>query len=868
MAEAAGLVLGAAALAGVFKDCIDLFSYITAACTMNKDYELLETRLDVEKTLLLHWAERVRLVKRPHDKRLDNHRTQKSVARVLAGIQSLLSESKQLQQRYGLMPTPTSAGEEMPLPLTWTENSTSSFVALGNHRTNTFMQDFRQLTLHSKAHGKSISTAKKVRWAIRDKDEFEKLLQTLSDFVQKLNALVPAHGPAVLDMVKEDLEFLTDSTKLKILEAASGRQSVVANSAAELLEESCAQRILDLLWFRKMDDRRKDVASPYPETLHWALEPSHAHGKWDDLTEWLRSGSGIYWLSGKAGSGKSTLMKYLFFHSRAKVLLERWAGDDPLCTASFFFWSLGSDEQKSQEGLARALLYKVLDSDHSLIPLLFPEMWREAYGADKAKVSLPTPAELKGVLSQLAHLPQDHPWKYCFFIDGLDEYSGHYADGVSLVNTLSSNPNIKIIVSSRPISACVQAFSSRPKLHLQDLTKNDIQRYVHGVVGSHPYLTELLEIDPHGGAWILTDLVEKASGVFLWVILACRSVLEGFAAFDRVSELRARVDELPIELEDLFRHMLGKIEPRYQAHASRLLRICYTNHRHEDVEPLKTLGLALLDEHDMDISLIPRPHVMSLKEKVAKCRLLEGRLRSRSWGLLEVKRVETDHSSRCLCGSQEEHDPIADSTVEFLHRTVFEFLDGPSVWQLDCLSTSDEGFEPYSVLSFLSIHLAELGFTWGDCSADTFLHEMLLYAVYADRSATATNKVGLILRRFEEIIADFPLTIIEALPSIRPVMGYLNGGASDNLAHFGLLLAIETGMVNFVRLHLENEDETARSKHSLFPLLDHALSRRFGEVMPHSRLHPSILMVKLLLSLGSDPNETFIDIDGLLTTPW
>lgn len=58
-AEAAGLVLGVVALAGLFKDCVDLFSYIKAAQAMGSEYHLLETRLDIEKTLLLRWAERV-----------------------------------------------------------------------------------------------------------------------------------------------------------------------------------------------------------------------------------------------------------------------------------------------------------------------------------------------------------------------------------------------------------------------------------------------------------------------------------------------------------------------------------------------------------------------------------------------------------------------------------------------------------------------------------------------------------------------------------------------------------------------------------------------------------------------------------------
>jgi len=44
------------------------------------------------------------------------------------------------------------------------------------------------------------------------------------------------------------------------------------------------------------------------------------------LRNWMSSGAGIFHISGKLGSGKSTLMKYLCDHDRTKSLLKEWAG--------------------------------------------------------------------------------------------------------------------------------------------------------------------------------------------------------------------------------------------------------------------------------------------------------------------------------------------------------------------------------------------------------------------------------------------------------------------------------------------------------------------------------------------------------------
>jgi hypothetical protein len=60
--EAVGLAISIISLAGTFKDCIDLFSMIATAKSMEKDFKILGVKLDIEKTLLLQWAEHVRLV--------------------------------------------------------------------------------------------------------------------------------------------------------------------------------------------------------------------------------------------------------------------------------------------------------------------------------------------------------------------------------------------------------------------------------------------------------------------------------------------------------------------------------------------------------------------------------------------------------------------------------------------------------------------------------------------------------------------------------------------------------------------------------------------------------------------------------------
>ena len=79
-------------------------------------------------------------------------------------------------------------------------------------------------------------------------------------------------------------------------------------------EYSAEQRILAFLHFDTMDDRRIAIQRAHKKTFSWIFEenPStSASQPHANFVEWLKSDDNLYWVSGKPGSGKSTLMKYL-----------------------------------------------------------------------------------------------------------------------------------------------------------------------------------------------------------------------------------------------------------------------------------------------------------------------------------------------------------------------------------------------------------------------------------------------------------------------------------------------------------------------------------------------------------------------------
>jgi hypothetical protein len=144
---------------------------------------------------------------------------------------------------------------------------------------------------------------------------------------------------------------------------------------------SINKHILQSLYFSASTERYEVVHDAHATTFQWIFHMnSDEDYPWDNFVKWLEQSDGLYWINGKAGSGKSTLMKYIWNRHLTRKHLSTWAGDSRLCIAHFYFWDLGSEKlQKSQLGLFRSLLHQILSDLPQLTPLVFPQRWAENY---------------------------------------------------------------------------------------------------------------------------------------------------------------------------------------------------------------------------------------------------------------------------------------------------------------------------------------------------------------------------------------------------------------------------------------------------------------------------------------------------------
>jgi hypothetical protein len=443
--------------------------------------------------------------------------------------------------------------------------------------------------------------------------------------------------------------------------------------------------ILGSLSYAGMDNREERIAEAYGETFKWVFEDSSKdQRKWSNFKDWLISDSQLYWVTGKPGSGKSTLMKYICYPEQAKVkapsrctkFLREWARNCHLIIGSFFFWNSGMPLQMQQEGLLRTLLVQILRQIPHLIQTATPRRWEALCLINEDPLDWSN-KELQQMLRlAIKNLAEDE--KLCLFVDGLDEFNGDHGALVNLFKELVQNPSVKLCVSSRPWLVFEDAFQHTPSLQLQDLTYSDIKLYVSSHMSSDSGFELLSKREPAYASELVENIVEKASGVFLWVRLAVFSIVNGMGHGDRVSDLQKRLDALPTELEELYDRILLSLEPFYLEHTAHLFKFVQ-----QSIVPPSVQLLVFADDVDCWRTAIEREvQPISPEEADVLQETMRRRINSRCKGFLEIDKGQklpvAQKSPKPVTEEPVDWDPY---TVQYLHRTVKDYIESPRVQQ-------------------------------------------------------------------------------------------------------------------------------------------------------------------------------------------
>ncbi|KAM0558473.1 hypothetical protein ACHAPJ_004665 [Fusarium lateritium] len=354
-----------------------------------------------------------------------------------------------------------------------------------------------------------------------------------------------------------------------------------------------AIRILYRLDYPERLLRHGRISKPREGTFEWMFDHEDTTETKDasaSLRNWLSSDEKLFWITGKAGSGKSTFMKFIADHQDARRLLETWAGHRELLAISHYFDMNGTSIQKSLEGLLRSLICGIISAKPSLTTKLFLAP-RDASLVQSSW----TVSELESALSRMI-TDTDSPVNVCLFIDGLDECQVNHAIICEQIENIAQSPFIKLCVSSRPWSGFQNCFDrlSVARMCLHEMNCGDISRYIESFLqadlseekGRSLRLSHDLPKD------VSEHISSKANGVFLWAVFATRLLLDGVFLHHRVFNRVQRIEDIPEELDSLLKLALESVDVSHQERMAGALTIA------RDAE--QPLPAELFFFHDME----------------------------------------------------------------------------------------------------------------------------------------------------------------------------------------------------------------------------------------------------------------------------
>ncbi|KAL9114090.1 MAG: hypothetical protein Q9227_001862 [Pyrenula ochraceoflavens] len=698
--------------------------------------------------------------------------------------------------------------------------------------------------------------------------EFQKIEDSNARLESKLLATIKDSGASI----QKEIEKLSTVSTYQSVEQkekfkstwSSRNENGLSRMALALTEAARHDRsnvintmVLDSIYFTQIQERRSNIREAHHDTFKWVFYPrSKFGGRWTNLVQWFqddKGGQNVYWITGKAGSSKSTLMRYLYEAGQTKKYLKIWAGGKRLLTACCFFWNPGNAIQKSLNGLLRALLHELLIETHQYIKLVAPWRWRSLELGSKALEPW-TDSELLNVLKSLfQHILVDT--RICLFIDGLDEFHGTDDTREDLINMLkvfAGSENAKICLSSRPWNIFEDAFGHGPMLRLEDLTRGDIQNYVDNKLTQHSRFQVLKRRHNAECKSLVTSIVDKASGVFLWVYLVVRSLTQGLRDEDGLVDLRRRLELIPADLELYFDQMLSTIDPFYLPRSSQLFQLVLCTERR-----LSQLTLSFIHEDK------PQVLIHSLKkDRNATVHDMYNstsrRVNALSKGLIEINPTSSIHLYFLY-------------SVNFLHRTVRDFLTMDEV-RLK-LETYSGGAVPCH-LQLCTAILAQLqslrGGSWTATDAESFLRlldEFIVYALAMEmEGAKLPQHVFAKLMEQMEILSmpfEWAKSSRQSWEDVRALDMRLDlqqitsahwADVTKKYKNNHLSFFISAGLLDPVKTLIENGRDAVCKKKGR-PLLDYALRRDLHVVTRIS--NPNSRAARLLLECGADPNQMY-----------
>ncbi|CVL02574.1 uncharacterized protein FMAN_00078 [Fusarium mangiferae] len=400
-----------------------------------------------------------------------------------------------------------------------------------------------------------------VKYCEKSSTDIENIRNTLQNISKKSDYLIDQ-----VESVELKLDQVVDNQPRQIEHIIEFQKRFEASHPS--IEENKCDQILKAIAFQDFQTRRHEIGNIElaEATFEWMIKdetvpPSHRHLK-QSFRSWLERGEGIFHITGKPGSGKSTLMNFLPNHPETRSQLGKWARNgNSIVMASVFLWNLGSAEQKNTDGIYRTLLHTILSEHRELIHQVIEDLrdtLSEEPSMSQQHLEI-SPEKIEDAL-QKPITYSTRSYQYCFFIDGLDEFHEENFPDRRLAIQLekwASHQGIKICVSSREYPPWTTYFDKFPRLRIHLTTEQDIRRMIDKYLSDDRHLKTFGPIESER---FVSRFVNMAKGVFIWVKLVLRELELELYSEVSLGALYEVLDAFPKDLEEFYDRILHNVD--------------------------------------------------------------------------------------------------------------------------------------------------------------------------------------------------------------------------------------------------------------------------------------------------------------------
>jgi Skp family chaperone for outer membrane proteins len=222
MAEAAGLVVGVVALAGLFNNTVECFEFVQLGRTFGKDFQTSQLKLDNARLRLSRWGKSLSLDEDVRDTaslqgRLGSEADVKHAEALLGQIVDLFAEAEGVSNKY------TSRTEPQDGSLVVYDAQTDLDPAMAK-----LHEKMRQLAIERQNRS---GVRQKAKWALYQEKHFRRLIEDITKLVNNLDNLFPAAQQSQRDLCAIEVSTVGEGEGISVLRKIAAKQD-------ELLEQA------------------------------------------------------------------------------------------------------------------------------------------------------------------------------------------------------------------------------------------------------------------------------------------------------------------------------------------------------------------------------------------------------------------------------------------------------------------------------------------------------------------------------------------------------------------------------------------------------------------------------------------------------